>query len=244
MSNSAPMSRRHFIAGATAGALSLSAKQSWAQQETSDLAAFFADGDLRDQYGAPFKPATLFGDKPVIFIFGYNNCRLCEGETGAGIVDSVAALQQELLRQKKNIPIVLVDTVPGIDQPDAKEHVAMHYEHGVRQFASEPVVDTTEAGEKAFEAGSKKEPAGRLFHIAYAKGTKGAQWVEDLQTKMGLLQDPNDNYNHSLDAVLFVKGKKQEPMLTVPPGKDLGKFQTHGKKLAQKIIDQAGIVRE
>jgi cytochrome oxidase Cu insertion factor (SCO1/SenC/PrrC family) len=234
------LTRREFLA--VAAATSLFPRTSHAQEKTT-LKSCFDGVKLTDQYGQEIKPATLLGNGQALFIFGYNNCALCEGnDKSAGVVDVVAAMQQELWSKGKHIPIVLVDVIPETDKFDAKAHVASHYAHGVRQFKNEKVLATEQAGEIAFDAGAKKEQKNRLFHIVYAPTN---QWVEELQTiKMGLVQDPKNNFNHALDVVLFDGGAQKKTMLALPlNGKTLADFKTRGKTLAGDIISELSKVR-
>lgn len=224
---SEPMSRRRFLetSGRSAAALVLAGQvRADAQQpekskkdEEKTLAKVFEGITLTDQYGKEFKPAELFKDKQCIVLFGYGGCPMCEK-----ISDTVAAVQQELIRQGKNVPIVVVSVQPEQDsyreeQRDAagrvtqsnpmRRYVASYYVEGVRQFQDEVLPDDEqkrrEAGERSYDGAKDKPQGDRILHVVCPPKAEDAQEIE---RRIGLIFNENDPKVHSSFLTLFDKG--------------------------------------
>jgi cytochrome oxidase Cu insertion factor (SCO1/SenC/PrrC family) len=249
-------SRRKFLETALAGSAAtlLAPKESWAQGVQSDLDNIFGRVKLTDQHGGDFQPEKLFADKPVIFIFGFNDCDLCGTEDkitsvskeNPGIADSITAMQKALKAKGKDIPIVLVDVLPTVDRGrlpsspnNAKDHVKAYVDKGLQ---------VTSKGENSYDGAAKLSQNERLFHIAYPPTDKDAETIQSEkkgQGGMGLIQDKKNNTQHSLDAVFFMDGKQTQVSLAVPikGGRTKEAFEKRGKEMADDFLKQIGVGR-
>lgn len=230
---------------------------SWADRQKTPLEQMFAGMELKDQYNQPMDPA-LFSKGDVAIIFGFRGCKMCMGsETKPGIADTVAAMQHELLRQGKNIPIVVISVTPEEDRTKEQRqaYVTSYNKKGVKSSAEQNLSVDDDALDTAYLAGASKKQEERLLHIIYPPNEKAA---ENLQSKMGLLQDPNKAEQHSAIITLFVDGvqqkfadksnaKRQNPgILALPRGvpSDIKPYQELGAEIARQFIVKArGISR-
>jgi len=160
---------------------------------------------LTDQHGKAFNMAELLGKGPCLVVFGYGGCPMCQR-----ITDSVAAIQSEMIGQKRKLPIVVISVQPEQDRGDdaMKTYTASYYEKGVRQFADETLPDGAarrrEAGERAFTAAKGKKQEDRILHIVCPPTAKDAQTLEQ---RIGLLINVKDAKQHSAFITLFNNGQ-------------------------------------
>lgn len=192
-------------------------------QAPGHLEKLFSAIRLTDQQGVELKPAEVFKDKPCLVMFGFNGCERCQK-----IAATVASVQQRLLLEKHDVPIMVVSVQPETDSKDQnlKPYVAMYYEHGVRQFAGEKLPGDKEErsrmGEAAYENSSKKtdaekttEQSARIFHIVCpptAETSKSLQTdiskiLREVGSKVMLITHKNPK-EHTAFITLFDKDGK------------------------------------
>ena len=186
------------------------------EKQPKTLAEVFKDIPLTDQLGKEFKPAELFKDTQCLVLFGYGGCPLCQE-----ISNTVAAVQQELIRQGKTVPIVVVSVQPEKDKDGMKAYVGSYYVKGVRQFQEELLPKDEEKrraiGEKSFDDAKDKPQLGRILHVVCPPSAKDAQEAE---RRIGLIFNQNDPKSHSSFLTLFDKGVAAKSYRGLPPHKE------------------------
>ncbi len=233
--------RRDAIKTGVAGiaAALVAPTESWAQGVKTPLEQMLAGKALTDQYGKPLDPAIL-SKGPCLVVYGYGGCPMCQK-----ITDTLAGVQEQLIKSKKPIPIVVISVQPKQDRTEMQDYMEKYYSKGLKQFANEQVGDAT----KAYDAGKSVAQSSRIFHIVCPPSEQAA---EDLQATMGLPQNTKDAAQHSSFIVLFNDGQqhkfpdKTNPKAMNPGIRGLDTAATtplarvnYGKEIAQKFIDAA-----
>jgi cytochrome oxidase Cu insertion factor (SCO1/SenC/PrrC family) len=214
--------RRQFLqkAGGFAAALGLVGCD--AGNDPASLGGLLAKFPVTDQYGNTLDARALAG-KPALVVFGFHDCLMCAGNPNKwGIEDTTATIQQELLKQGKDIPIIMVSVNPAYDASQRAAYLLSSYGKGLREFRGDN--DTSHILKP--EANHKQQ-RGRLLHIAIPENNQAAS---DMQTALGLMH--NTNYvntatpSHSSFIVCFDgKGKRQ----FLNDGKDFRTLPADGK---------------
>ncbi len=162
--------------------------------------SIFSGIALTDQHGKPFDPAQL---EQALVLFGYGGCPMCQN-----ISDSVAAIQDKLLAEGKQVPIVVVSVQPEEDKKDLKTYVASYYVKGVKQFASEKLPPADDArrlmGEKAFDAAEKLPQRDRILHVVCPPDSDAAKMLQT--QRMGYAQNPKNPESHTPYITLVKQG--------------------------------------
>ncbi len=231
-------SRRSFLKKITlvtaGGALATTASD--AQPVGKILSTAFAGVPLTDQNGKPFNPAEAFRSGHCLVLFGYNDCAICGGTPGKpGIMDAVATIQRELLRQGKEVPIVVVSAMPADDRASMESYVTSLYAKGMKQYADELVPSNPDerrkVANKLYLEAKDKPQEGRLIHLVCPPTSKDTQNIEE---RMGLIINRNDPRQHSSFITIFENGKSVKAFRSIPGHMDKDPA-THPARLAQAI---------
>ena len=182
---------------------------------SASLEESFKGATLTDQYGKPFDPAQL-KKGPVIVLFGYGDCPRC-----TTISRSVAAIQQKLLSEGKNVPIVVVSVQPEQDADKQRRIITGYYERGVRQFSLEGdmaqplgeefVQELQDARLAAYEQSRDMPQSSRLLHVL--RPQSNAMSLE-IQQRMGHVTQGEEK--HAALITLFNDGKFVEHYTALP----------------------------
>ena len=198
------MDRRGFLgaAGGTLAAILAGGKDALAQPQNtpanaqkqeeakkpSSLESVFKDIQVTDQHGEKINLAEALKGKPALMFFGYNGCPRC-----GTIADSIAVIQQKLVAEKQEVPIIVVSVQPEKDSEEKtrREYIIKYYQEGLRQYQSEELKDSdkslAELGSAAFDGVAKKTPQeqaadqkSRIFHIIFTPKAEDAKNLQNL----------------------------------------------------------------
>ncbi len=171
-------------------------------------------------------------------LFGYGGCPMCQR-----ITDSVARIQQELAKEGKDIPFVVVSVQPEADRADLKSYIGSYYYKGVKQFKDETLPSDLdkcrEMGEISYEQARTKPQGSRILHVVCPPTQEKAQ---ELQQRIGLMINPRDPKQHSSFITLFDKGKAVKAYRGLSGGgDDTGKYHT---ELAATVVADVTTAQE
>lgn len=159
---------------------------------------------FKDQYGKAFNPKTELKDKPYLLVFGFGGCQICQN-----ISHSLGAMQDALLKNGDEIPIVTVSIKPEQDKDNMKDYVARYHVVGTRLDAKETLPADADgrykAGEKAYERFKDKPQRGRMLNILCAPDKSVPP---DLEKKLGQPINPKEEDYHT--PMLFLCNGKGE----------------------------------
>ncbi len=157
-------------------------------KKPSSLESVFKDIPVTDQHGEKINLADVLKGKPALMFFGYNGCPRC-----GTIADSIAIIQQKLVADKQEVPIIVVSVQPEKDSKEVtrREYVVKYYQEGLRQYQTEEIKDSdksrAELGSAAFDAVAKKTPQeqvadqkNRIFHIIFTPKAEDAKTLQNL----------------------------------------------------------------
>jgi cytochrome oxidase Cu insertion factor (SCO1/SenC/PrrC family) len=202
------------------------------------LEEIFANTPLTDQHGKNFDPAELFKDGHAIVLFGYGGCPMCQK-----ITDTVVTLQNEMEKNGKHVPIVVVSVQPETDRDQMKDYVGKYYFKGMKQFPDEVLPKDKETwqdfGEKAFEDAKDKPQAGRILHVVCPPSDVAAQEIE---RRLKFIINENDPQQHSSFITLFDEGKVVKDYRGLPPkGMDA---KTYANGVAATLITDLNMLEK
>jgi cytochrome oxidase Cu insertion factor (SCO1/SenC/PrrC family) len=164
--------RRSFLGAVGAG---FAAAVVGAKNAPSDLDTIFAGTKLDDQAGKLDIPKQ-FGKGQCLILFGFNGCPLCQK-----ITNTVAATQKELLKNKLDVPIIVISTQPETDKPKVQEYLKTYDDAGVREFAED--TSTTRRNDLVNKLGGKSTPTDhsekqRVLHIGLPESAEQAKEIQ------------------------------------------------------------------
>jgi cytochrome oxidase Cu insertion factor (SCO1/SenC/PrrC family) len=148
----------------------------------------FKDIQVTDQHGEKINLAEVLKGKPALMFFGYNGCPRC-----GTIADSIAVIQQKLVTEKQEVPIIIVSVQPEKDSEEKtrREYIIKYYQEGLRQYQAEELKDSdksrAELGSAAFDVVAKKikqeqvaDQKSRIFHIIFTPKAEDAKNLQNL----------------------------------------------------------------
>ncbi|MCE2926774.1 MAG: SCO family protein [Rickettsiales bacterium] len=157
-------------------------------KKPSSLESVFKDIQVTDQHGEKINLAEVLKGKPALMFFGYNGCPRC-----GTIADSIAVIQQKLVTEKQEVPIIIVSVQPEKDSEEKtrREYIIKYYQEGLRQYQAEELKDSdksrAELGSAAFDVVAKKikqeqvaDQKSRIFHIIFTPKAEDAKNLQNL----------------------------------------------------------------
>lgn len=204
-------SRRDFLRAAAAGVaaaplLALD-NAALAQRGNTNATQLLKETELKDQYGQVFKPDVTLAGRPYMLVFGYQSCPFCQNISGNLGAAQQAMIDKGLIKEKQEIPIVLVSIKPEKDQDRPTQYLADYYAAGVRQNLSDDLKNVGEderrrMGEKAFARDKALDARSRTLHVLCASDADKALAIHDA---LGLRRAKRSPNAHSPE-VLIVGG--------------------------------------
>lgn len=251
------ISRREFLAATAATVaspfLSKIAGAASAADDPKSLAKIFEGMTLTDQYGKDFDPAELYKDKPVVVMFGFGGCQMCNKlSTTAAAVQAEVDTRNEVRAKKKEtpleLPIIVVSVKPDQDRfkdgdgNPMKEYIESYDELGVRQFQEKKERD------KPYENGKDIAQKDRILHVVTTQsgnfGNSDDNFPQTIQRRLANeFKDtnwfiPGDENSHSFYFTLFQNG-----VATKTIGASYEANEEERKKeastIAKKLVDAA-----
>lgn len=174
--------------------------------QPANIADIFRNMRMTDQYGQAFDPVSL-GKGPALVLFGYGGCPMCQK-----ITQSVAVIQEEMEKQGRRVPIVVVSVQPEDDRDNMEYYLSGFYSKGVKQFSNEtlPIKDV----QQAYHTGKNRPQGERLLHVVCPPTAQDAQ---NLERAMGLIINQNHPKQHSSFITLFHNGTAVRSYRGLPP---------------------------